>query len=72
MRELVQLNKQYILFTLVDVAQWIELWSLVSFPVRAHAWVSGWASSRGRLTGNHALVFLSLSYSLPLSLSKNK
>ena len=39
--------------------------SLVQFPVRAHAWVSGQVPSRGRLRGNHSLMFLSLPFSLP-------
>ena len=41
---------------------------LVRFPVRAHAWVAGQVPSRGRARGNHTLMFLSLSPSLPLSL----
>ena len=53
---------------------------LVQFTVRAHAWVVGQVLSRGRMRGNHTLVFLSLSFSLPFSLppslppslSKNK
>ena len=44
--------------------------SLVQFPVRAHAWVVGQVPSRGRMRGNHTLIFLS--FSLPSSLSKNK
>ena len=39
--------------------------SLVQFPVRAHAWVAGQATSRGRRRGNHIWVFLSLAFSLP-------
>ena len=46
--------------------------SPVQFPVRAHAWVMGQVSSRGRLRGNHTLMFLSLSFSLLSLLSKNK
>ena len=46
--------------------------SLVRFPVRAHAWVVGQVPSRGRVRGNHTLMFLfPLPPSLPL-LSKNK
>ena len=45
--------------------------SLVRVPVRAHAWVVGQVPSRGRARGNHTLMFLSLSFSLP-PLSKNK
>ena len=44
----------------------------VRFPVRAHAWIVGQVPSRGRTRGNHTLMFLSLSYSLPSPLSKNK
>ena len=38
---------------------------LVRFPVRAHAWVAGQVPSRGHVRGNHTLMFLSLSFSLP-------
>ena len=43
---------------------------LVRSPVRAHAWVAGQVPSRGCSRGNHTLMFLSLSFSLPFS--KNK
>ena len=46
--------------------------SLVRFPVRAHAWVAGQVCSRGHARGNHTLMFLSLSFSLPSPVSKNK
>ena len=47
--------------------------SLVRFPVRAHAWVVNQVPSRGHdARGNHTLMFLSLSFSLPSPLSKNK
>ena len=46
--------------------------SLVQFPVRAHVWVVGQVSSMGRSRGNHTLIILSLSFSLPSPLSKNK
>ena len=46
--------------------------SPVQFPVRAHAWVVGWATSRGHEGGNHTSGFFSLSPSLPLSLKINK
>ena len=54
---------------LVGVAQWIEHRPLNqgvtgSIPVRAHAWVAGQVPSRGRSSGNHTLMFPSLS---PLS-----
>ena len=41
---------------------------LVQFPVRAYAWAAGQVPSRGRVRGNHTLMFLSLSSLL----SKNK
>ena len=44
--------------------------SPVWFPVRAHAWVVGWVPSGGHVRGNHTLMFLSFSFSLPFS--KNK
>ena len=44
----------------------------VLFPVRAHAWVVGQVPSRGCSRGNHTLMHLSLSFSLPSPLSKNK
>ena len=34
--------------------------SPVQFPVRAHAWVVSQVLSRGRVRGNHMLMFLSL------------
>ena len=40
----------------------------VQFPIWAHAWVVGQVPSRGCARGNHTLMFLSLSPSLPLSL----
>ena len=46
--------------------------SLVQFPVRAHAWVIGQVPGRGRMRGNHTLMFLSLSFSPPSRLSKSK
>ena len=46
--------------------------SLDRFPVRAHAWVVGQVPSRGGARGNHTLMFLSLPFSLPSPLSKNK
>ena len=42
--------------------------SLVRFSVRTHAWVAGQVPRRGQGRGNHTLMFLSLSPSLPLSL----
>ena len=46
--------------------------SPVQFLVRAHGWVAGQVPSRGCTRGNHTLMFLSLSFSLPFPLSKNK
>ena len=46
--------------------------SLVRFPVRAYAWVVGQVPSWGPVRGNHILLFLSLSFSLPSPLSINK
>ena len=46
--------------------------SLVRFPVRAHAWVWGQVPGWGHMRDNHTLMFLSLSFSLPSSLSQNK
>ena len=44
----------------------------VQFPIRAHAWVAGQVPSRGHARGNHTLMLLSLSPSLPLYLKINK
>ena len=38
--------------------------SLIGFPVRAHAWVSGQVPGSGHARGNHTVMFLSLSFSL--------
>ena len=46
--------------------------SPVQFPVRAHTWVASQVPSRGHSRGNHTLMFLSLSFSLPLSKKINK
>ena len=46
--------------------------SPVRFPVRAHVWVAGQVPSGRRVRGNHTLIFLSLPFSLPSPLSKNK
>ena len=40
--------------------------SPVRFPFGAHAWVVGQVPSRGRVTGNHTLMFLSLSLPPPI------
>ena len=62
---------------LAGVAQWTERGPvnqrvMVRFPVRPHAWVVGQVPSRGHTRSNHTLMFLSLSFSLPSPLSKNK
>ena len=62
---------------LAGMAQWIECrlrtkGSLVQFPVRAHAWVAGQVLSGDNARGNHTLMFLSFSSSLPLCLKINK
>ena len=44
----------------------------VRSPVRAHAWVAGQVPSWGHARGDYTLMFLSLSFSLPSPLSKNK
>ena len=46
--------------------------SLVRFLGRAHAWVAGQILGGVRSRGDHTLTFLSLSFSLPSPLSKNK
>ena len=66
-----QKNKCIILpRALAGVAQWIECWTAnqmvtVRLPVRAHTWVAGQVPSGGHVRGNHTLMFLSLSFSLP-------
>ena len=55
---------------------WTES-SLVQFSVRAHAWVAGQVPHWGQVRGNQwmylsTMMFLSLSFSLPFSRSKNK
>ena len=45
--------------------------SQVQFPVRAHAWVSDPVPGGVCMRGNHTLMFLFPSFSLPYPLSKN-
>ena len=45
---------------------------LVQFPIGAHACVMGQVPIGGCTRGSHTPVFLSLSFSLPSPLSKNK
>ena len=52
----------------------VGLWtkgSLVCSPVRAHAWVVDQVPRRGCVRSNHTLMFLPLSFSLPLFLKIN-
>ena len=44
----------------------------VRLPVRACAWVAGQVPSGEHTRGNHTLMFLSHSFSLPSPLSKNE
>ena len=70
-------RERHLGFTLVGVAQWTEpglrtKGSPVQFPVRARAWVVGQVPSGGggrHTGGNHTLMFVSLSSSLPLSIA---
>ena len=62
---------------LAGVVQWTEHGLRtkglpVQFPVREHAWIAGQVPSGGHERGNHTLIFLSLSFSLPSPKSKNK
>ena len=62
---------------LAGVAQWIECQPANQrvaglIPSQAHAWVVGQVPNGGHVRGNHTLMFLSLSFSLPSPLSKNK
>ena len=62
---------------LAAVAQWIEhrlqnKGSSVQFPVTAYVWVVGQVPSGGHMRGNHMLMFLPFSFSLPSPLSKYK
>ena len=54
---------------LAGVAQWMEHGPveglLVGFLVREHAWVVGQVPSKGCAGGNHTLMSLSFSFSLP-------
>ena len=45
---------------------------LVPFLIKAHAWVVGQTASTEHKRGKPTLMFLSLSFSLPSPLSKNK
>ena len=64
-------------FPLAGVAQWIECQpenqrAACLVPSHGTCRVSGQVPSRGRPRGNRTLMFLSLSFSLPFPLSKNK
>ena len=70
-------NKYVAFLAVAGVAQWIDCWPAIysvarSIPSQAQAWVVGQVPSRGRVRGNHTLMFLSLSFSFPSRLSKNK
>ena len=56
---------------------WVQTWKAKGHQFDSqsghiHAWVTGQVPSRGRARGNHTLMFLSLSPSLPLSLKISK
>ena len=55
----------------LSASLWTER-SLVRFPVRAHAWVAGQVREATNWCISCTLMFLSLSFSLPSPLSKNK
>ena len=62
---------------LAGVPHWIECGLRtkglsVRFSVGAQAWVAGQVPSGGHIRDNHTLMFLSLSFSHPSPLSKNK
>ena len=62
---------------LASVAQWIERWRVDqrvagSIPSLGTCLVVGQIPSRGHARGTHTLMFLSLSFSLPLWLKVNK
>ena len=49
------------------------IWRVASsIPSQGTWWVAGQVPSGGHMRGNHTLMFLSLSFSLPSPLSKNK
>ena len=61
--------------SLAGVAQRIECWPMnlkitSSIPSQGTCRVVGQVPSRGLMRGNHTLMFLSLSFSLPFSLKK--
>ena len=68
--------KKYNMMALAGMAQWIEHRPANqrvagSIPSGGTLWVVGQVPSRGHVRGNHTLMFLSLSPSLPLSLETN-
>ena len=70
-------QKRYDTSDQAGVAQWIEHWPVNKrvaglIPSQGTCLVAGQVPKRGRARGNHTLMFLSLSFSLPSSLSKNK
>ena len=70
------LCSKMITHALAGIAQWIEHLSVNQrvtgpIPIQGTSWVVGQVPSRGHSRGNHTLMFLSLSFSLPTSLSNN-
>ena len=69
---LIKVNKQPWLVRLSGLSASLRTkQSPVRFSVRAHAWLAGQVPNRGRVRGNHTLIFLSLSSSFPFSLKRN-
>ena len=68
-----KINKQLLLVWLSELSTSLRTkGSPVQFLVRAQAWVVGQVPGGGHTRGNHTLMFLSLSFSLPSPLSKDK
>ena len=69
-------HKKINYFALAGVAQWTEHCEpkgrQFDSQSRAHIWVVGWVPIVGYMRSNHTLMFLSLSFSFPSPLSKNK
>ena len=68
-------GENFLCCSLAGVAQWTERQTVNQrdrFPGRAHGWVAGKVPSRGCVRDNHTLLFLSLFFSFPSPLCKNK